>query len=91
VRAKWTISGTESFTYNVAAGDSQYVVVLISTYDYATGTHSTYAVADRFPLTVGPVEAVPEPSTWAMMLAGFAGLSLVGYRRMKTTIGAAIG
>ena len=26
---------------------------------------------------------VPEPSTWAMMLIGFAGLSLAGYRRMK--------
>jgi hypothetical protein len=25
--------------------------------------------------------AVPEPSTWAMMLAGFAGLGLVAYRR----------
>jgi uncharacterized membrane protein len=24
---------------------------------------------------------VPEPSTWAMMLAGFAGLRYVGYRR----------
>ncbi|WP_294533013.1 PEP-CTERM sorting domain-containing protein [uncultured Rhodoblastus sp.] len=27
--------------------------------------------------------AVPEPSTWAMMLAGFAGLGFVGYRRNK--------
>ena len=26
-------------------------------------------------------EAVPEPSTWAMMLLGFAGLGFVGYRR----------
>jgi probable HAF family extracellular repeat protein len=26
---------------------------------------------------------VPEPSTWAMMLAGFAGLGLAGYRRAK--------
>jgi hypothetical protein len=25
--------------------------------------------------------AVPEPSTWAMMLLGFAGLGLVGYRK----------
>jgi hypothetical protein len=25
--------------------------------------------------------AVPEPSTWAMMLLGFAGLGFVGYRR----------
>jgi PEP-CTERM motif len=26
---------------------------------------------------------VPEPSTWAMMLLGFAGLGFVGYRRMR--------
>jgi hypothetical protein len=32
-------------------------------------------------LGVGP--AVPEPSTWAMMLLGFAGLGLVAYRRRK--------
>jgi hypothetical protein len=38
---------------------------------------------------VGQVElfgtpAVPEPSTWAMMLIGFAGLGFVGYRTRKT-------
>jgi hypothetical protein len=27
--------------------------------------------------------AVPEPSTWAMLLLGFAGLGLAGYRRKK--------
>jgi PEP-CTERM motif len=27
--------------------------------------------------------AVPEPSTWAMMLLGFAGLGYAGYRRTK--------
>ena len=27
--------------------------------------------------------AVPEPSTWAMMLVGFAGLGFAGYRRVK--------
>jgi len=26
---------------------------------------------------------VPESSTWAMMLAGFAGLTFAGYRRAK--------
>ena len=30
---------------------------------------------------LGP--AVPEPSTWAMMLLGFAGLGFAGYRRAK--------
>jgi hypothetical protein len=29
------------------------------------------------------VGTVPEPSTWAMMLIGFAGLALAGYRRAK--------
>jgi hypothetical protein len=32
--------------------------------------------------------AVPEPATWAMMLLGFAGLGLAGYRRARTTISA---
>jgi hypothetical protein len=27
--------------------------------------------------------SVPEPATWAMMLAGFAGLGFLGYRRNK--------
>jgi hypothetical protein len=29
----------------------------------------------------GPVDAIPEPSTWAMMVLGFAALGLVSYRR----------
>jgi PEP-CTERM motif len=33
--------------------------------------------------------AVPEPSTWAMMLAGFAGLGFLGYRQtVKTRLAA---
>ena len=28
---------------------------------------------------------VPEPSTWAMMLLGFAGLGFAGYRQMRKT------
>ena len=32
---------------------------------------------------VPPPVSTPEPSTWAMMLAGFAGLSFAGYRRAK--------
>ena len=29
---------------------------------------------------------VPEPSTWAMMLLGFTGLALLGYRRARTRV-----
>jgi PEP-CTERM motif len=28
-------------------------------------------------------DGAPEPSTWAMMLAGFAGLGFAGYRKAK--------
>ena len=31
--------------------------------------------------TVGTVSAVPEPSTWAMMILGFAGIGFMAYRR----------
>jgi hypothetical protein len=29
------------------------------------------------------LSVVPEPSTWAMMLVGFAGLAFAGYRRVN--------
>jgi hypothetical protein len=37
------------------------------------------------------VVGTPEPSTWAMMLAGFAGMGFLAYRRRgsKTTLSAA--
>jgi hypothetical protein len=35
---------------------------------------------DTITLEIG----VPEPATWAMMLLGFAGLGLAGYRRART-------
>ena len=31
----------------------------------------------------GSITAVPEPSTWAMMLVGFAGLGYAGYRQTR--------
>jgi PEP-CTERM motif len=45
-----------------------------------TWTWGSGAEADSFTLIAGNV---PEPSTWAMMLLGFAGLGYAGYRRAK--------
>ena len=51
-----------------------------NTGEYWDGIHPTAAahlvIADAF-----LAEAVPEPSTWAMMLLGFAGLGFMAYRR----------
>ena len=38
---------------------------------------------DAFLLTSYPIN-VPEPSKWAMMLLGFAGLGFAAYRRART-------
>jgi hypothetical protein len=35
------------------------------------------------------IPAIPEPSTWAMMLLGFAGLAFAGYRRARRAVSAA--
>jgi hypothetical protein len=39
-----------------------------------------------FPTPVSFVLTVPEPSTWAMMLVGFAGLGFAGYRASRRAV-----
>jgi hypothetical protein len=41
---------------------------------------SAWSEVDNVSVVGAPV---PEPSTWAMMLLGFAGLGYTGYRRAK--------
>jgi hypothetical protein len=50
-------------------------------YSWGSGEH-----ADTFTINIAasPPPAVPEPSTWAMMLIGFAGLGLAGWRHRRT-------
>jgi hypothetical protein len=43
---------------------------------YFAGYDRAYGALDTFTVT-----AVPEPSTWAMMLLGFAGIGFIAYRR----------
>jgi len=41
------------------------------------------AAENYYAFTVGSVGAVPEASTWAMMILGFAGVGFMAYRRRK--------
>jgi hypothetical protein len=53
------------------------------TYEWTWGTG---AHADSFTLDIVAATVVPEPSTWAMMLLGFAGLGFAGWRCRRWSV-----
>ena len=52
-------------------------------YDNQGGVAPNLTGPYQMELTSSAVGAVPEPSSWAMMMVGFAGLVFVGYRTSK--------
>ena len=58
----------------------------ISTFVYWDHIHPTAGVQALW--AGGFLAAVPEPSTWAMLLVGFAGLGFAGYRTARKEIAA---
>ena len=53
-------------------------------YEWTWGTGPN----QNFTLVIETARAIPEPSTWALMLLGFAGLGFVGYRASRRTAAA---
>jgi hypothetical protein len=50
---------------------------------FSNGIDNGLSAPSGFMVVVTSASAVPEPSTWAMMLLGFAGLGFAGYSRSK--------
>jgi hypothetical protein len=78
-------TGWISAQYTIAtAGNYQIVFGVTNVLDGAfdTGLAFSSVTVGGTPVVTG-VSGVPEISTWVMMLAGFAGLGFVGYRRNK--------
>ena len=55
----------------------------------SNGAYSGLTSPGTLTATTVSVSGVPEVSTWAMMLAGFAALGFTGYRRNKNAAVAA--
>jgi len=72
-----TLNGANNFTLSAIDGE---VMTSVRITSLGAGSISAF---EHFRIDVAPVPtaAVPELSTWAMMLLGFAGVGLFGYRR----------
>ena len=80
-----TASITAPFSYTVGPGDFAYANFQFYTYDSSIGKQTDYtygsAILSNLTVEVAGISAVPEPSTWAMMILGFAGVGFMAYRR----------
>jgi hypothetical protein len=74
-----------TLTYTVSTTNAGDTVVLIQDHNAGLGPHVNGSGAGTF----GAVAPVPEPSTWAMMILGFAGVGFMAYRRRKSAAFAA--
>src|SRR5581483_742538 len=77
----------ETFAQFLAAdGNAQVAYVTLDVDGGFTATQQ--ALITSFDVTTSGVSAVPEPSTWAMMILGFCGLGFMAYRRKNQTAAA---
>ena len=68
--------------HDIGGQEQTFGLLQIEYLNLLTGQYTHFANASLVPthVTIG-VAAVPEPSTWAMMILGFAGIGFVAYRR----------
>jgi hypothetical protein len=70
-------AGPSAYVYNVFTDSFYGINNALLTTDPAVGPNAAFEET----LGTGTISAVPEPATWAMMILGFLGLGVVGFRR----------
>jgi PEP-CTERM motif len=77
-----TLTATMIFSFVSLSTDQPTLLISTSSYpgeDFQTGA-GTYGWRTVLTGSLDPVTAVPEPSTWAMMILGFAGIGFMACR-----------
>jgi PEP-CTERM motif len=78
--SNFTISDT-SLPTSLNASEFQATEIFSDTYGVPLSLTSRVYSQTLDSLALTSVAAVPEPSTWAMMILGFAGVGFMAYRR----------
>jgi hypothetical protein len=88
--AIWDIEYNQNGNNLTVTGSSTVNDLIASDIAYAVAHPAAYSISlfpgadgQAFGSGQGFSAGVPEPSTWAMMLLGFAGLGFAGYRNIK--------
>lgn len=71
-------NGEDTELNNFIASNPNYVLSVFASFSSASGGLDV--------IQAGHIAAVPEPSTWAMMMLGFAGLGFLAYRRKGISV-----
>ena len=81
---------------NSVPGPLDFTITGVTTADFIANNLGFFFAADLLTSTTGEVgatstviTAVPEPSTWAMLILGFAGIGFMAYRRRNSLMLAA--
>jgi hypothetical protein len=75
-------NGTAQFTFgSVQCGRNDCIIP--NDLAFASGDGTLFAQGSFSASVVAATPTVPEPSTWGMLLLGFAGLGLAGYRQTR--------
>lgn len=63
----------QNLNYQTQFGDTSYGYFAVGTYDFSNGmsVHDVYATLYNDSVTISPLNAVPEPASWALMITGF--------------------
>jgi hypothetical protein len=73
------VQSSNGLTLGLATGGLGYNLFGVNNSNFANGTITVGAATPH-------VAAVPEPSTWAMLILGFAGLGFMAYRRRNQSM-----